>query len=130
MRPFIPFPIFPPYAHWRPNQEAQLPVNSEVNARLTALDSDFIPFMSTWYAHRYINWIAHNWNYQRPHQLYQNCTVTLEKMLNWSFANEISLLGWTRPDYERYADFIANPDASWAIPGNQARFIPNSPRLA
>ncbi|WP_224788196.1 hypothetical protein [Pseudomonas fluorescens] len=44
-------------------------------------------------------------------------------MINWSFANNLSLLDWTRADYESYADFIRSPADDWAIAGKQPRFI-------
>ncbi|MFT2159862.1 integrase [Pseudomonas putida] len=49
--------------------------------------------------------------------------MALEKMLNWSFANEVSMIDLTRDDFIRYADFIAKPDPRWCTPGVQARFI-------
>lgn len=128
MRPFIPFPIFPPYAHWRANQETRLPSNDQVAARLDALDPSFNPFLNTWYAHRYVNWIAFSWNPQRPKHLYYTCAMALEKMLNWSFANEVSMIDWTREDFVRYADFVAKPDPSWCATSRQARFIPSVQR--
>ncbi|MCX2708223.1 MULTISPECIES: integrase [Pseudomonas] len=84
--------------------------------------------MNTWYAHRYLNWVAFSWNPQRPHQLYHTCTMSLEKMLNWSFANELSLFEWTRDEFEHYADFIAKPDESWCTSSRQPRFIPDAQR--
>lgn len=59
-RPFIAFPIFPPYDHWQPNRVKRFPVNAHVSARLSEVDESCLPFMSAWYADRYLNWIAHS----------------------------------------------------------------------
>lgn len=44
-------------------------------------------------------------------------------MLNWSFANELCLLDWTRADFEDYSGFIQNPPSDWEAPGTQARYL-------
>lgn len=127
-RQFIPFPIFPPYAYWRPNCEDRFPANVHVDARMAEVEPACFPFISVWYADRFINWIAHNWSPQKAHLQYSSCIHGLEKMINWSFANNRCLLDWTRDDFENYADFIRNPPDNWAIAGNQPRFIV-SPRM-
>ncbi|MHC8354113.1 integrase [Pseudomonas sp. LB3P81] len=81
--------------------------------------------MSTWYADRFINWIAHNWNPQSPHLQYYKCINGLEKMLNWSFANNLCLLDWTPADFKNYAGFIQTPDSAWASASSQPRFLIN-----
>jgi hypothetical protein len=59
-RPFIPLPIFPPYSHWRPKSATSFPGNLQVSERLSKVNNLSQPFISTWYADRFINWIAHN----------------------------------------------------------------------
>lgn len=122
-RPFIPFPIFPPYSHWYPNREDELPANLQVAARLNDIDPECQPFTSLWFANHYINWVAHSWNRDTPHLQYQSCIHALEKMLSWSFANGRSLLNWTREDFEQYARFIINPSRDWVISSVQQRFL-------
>ncbi|RON51764.1 integrase [Pseudomonas frederiksbergensis] len=122
-RPFIPFPIFPPYDHWRPNRVKRFPANDHVSARLSEVNDACFPFMSTWYADRFINWIAHNWNPQSPRLQYYKWISGLEKMLNWSFANKLCLLDWTPADFKNYADFIQTPDSDWASSSSQPRFL-------
>ena len=121
-RPFIPFPIFPPYSHWRPNRETSFPGNLQVSARLSEVSQLSRPFISTWYVDRFINWSAHNWSPLNPHRKYNICIHGLEKMLNWSFANDLCLLDWTRTDFESYSDFIRSPTSDWVAPGKQTRF--------
>jgi hypothetical protein len=70
--------------------------------------------LSTWYACRFVNWISHNWSPLNPHKQYSICIKGLEKMLNWSFANDVFLLDWTRADFESYSDFIRRPSIVWA----------------
>lgn len=123
MRPFIPFPIFPPYDHWQPNQDKRFPVNTHVAARLSDVDEYCLPFISVWYADRYLNWIAHSWSPQTPHLQYYKTINGLEKMLNWSFANSLSLLDWTDADFKAYVAFIQSPNADWASQSLQARFV-------
>lgn len=122
-RPFIPFPIFPPYSHWRPKCETSFPVNLQVSARLSEVNESGQPFIGTWYADRFINWIAYNWSPLNPHQQYNICTQGLEKMLNWSFANNRCLLDWTRADFENYSAFIINPTSVWVTSSKQTRFL-------
>ncbi|MGH8420174.1 MAG: integrase [Pseudomonas sp.] len=81
------------------------------------------PFISAWYADRFINWIAHNWSPLNPHQQYNICIQGLEKMLNWSFANNRCLLDWTRADFENYSAFIINPTSVWVTSSKQTRFL-------
>lgn len=50
-------------------------------------------------------------------------------MLNWSFANNLCLLDWTRADFESYSVFIQSPTSDWATPGKQPRFL-GSPATA
>ncbi|MDB1111361.1 hypothetical protein PUN49_01055 [Pseudomonas extremaustralis] len=47
----------------------------------------------------------------------------MEKMLNWSFANDRCLLDWTREDFEEYSTFILNPTSAWFSPSKQTRFL-------
>lgn len=122
-RPFIPFPIFPPYSHWCPKSATSFPGNLEVSARLSEVNSQSQPFISTWYADRFINWIAHNWSSLNSHRQYNTCIQGLEKMLNWSFANNRCLLDWTREDFEDYSAFILSPTRAWVSPGKQTRFL-------
>lgn len=122
-RPFIPFPIFPPYSHWRPKSATSFPGNLQVSARLSEVSNLSQPFISTWYADRFINWIAHSWNPLNSHRQYNTCIQGLEKMLNWSFANDRCLLDWTREDFEEYSTFILNPTGAWFSPSKQARFL-------
>lgn len=84
VRPFIPFLLFPPYSHWCPNREASFPSNLQTLARLNELDVASQPFISTWYADRFLNWIAHNWNPATPHLQYNSFIQGLERMLNWT----------------------------------------------
>jgi len=91
-RPFIPFPIFPPYVYWRPNQLRSFPTNLAVADRLAQIDPAAHPFINLWYVDRYMNWIAHNWGAENPHCQYHSCIMGLEKMLNWSFAHGLSLV--------------------------------------
>ncbi|RML35355.1 Integrase protein [Pseudomonas savastanoi pv. glycinea] len=123
VRPFIPFPIFPPYSHWYPNREASFPSNLQILSRLNELDVATQPFISTWYADRFVNWSAHNWNPATAHLQYRTCTQGLEKMLNWSFANEVCLLDWTHEDFDDYSEFIQNPPPDWEAPGKQTRYL-------
>lgn len=123
MRPFIPFPIFPPYDNWQPNRVKRFPANSYVSARLSEVDEPCLPFISAWYADRYLNWIAHSWSPQRSHIQYYLTINGLEKMLNWSFANNLSLLDWTDADFKNYAGFIQTPDSAWASRSVQPRFL-------
>lgn len=122
-RPFIPFPIFPPYSHWRPKSATSFPGNLQVSARLSEVSTQCQPFISTWYVDRFINWIAHNWSPLNPHRQYNTCIHGLEKMLNWSFANDRCLLDWTRADFEDYAAFILNPTSAWVALSKQTRFL-------
>jgi len=39
----------------------------------------------------------------------------LEKMLNWSFAHDLSLVDWRRNDFENYAEFVLNPPKAWTV---------------
>ena len=123
VHPFVPFPIFPPYSHWYPNRETRFPSNLQVLARLDELEVVTQPFISIWYANRFLCWIAHNWTPMGSHAHYHSCVKGLERMLNWSFANRICLLDWTRTDFERYAEFIQNPPPSWKAPGKQVRYL-------
>lgn len=122
-RPFIPFPIFPSYDHWQPNQVKRFPVNAYVSARLNEVDESCLPFINAWYADRYLNWIAHSWSPQTPHLQYYKTINGLEKMLNWSFANNLSLLDWTDADFRDYVGFVQTPDSDWASPSIQPRFL-------
>ncbi|MGY4494862.1 integrase [Pseudomonas sp. TE3610] len=122
-RPFIPFPIFPPYSHWRPKSATGFPANHEVSARLSEVSQSSQPFISTWYADRFINWIAHNWSPLNSQLQYNTCIQGLEKMLNWSFVNDRCLLDWTRADFEDYSAFICNPTSAWVSSGKQTRFL-------
>ena len=122
-RPFIPFPIFPPYSHWRPNRESSFVENLQVLARLSRVTESCQPFISTWYAYRFVNWIAHNWSPLNPHTQYNTCIKGLEKMLNWSFANDVCLLDWTRADFENYAEIIRRPSSFWVASTAQSRFF-------
>jgi hypothetical protein len=67
--------------------------------------------------------MAHNWSPLNPHEQYNICIKGLEKMLNWSFANDVCLLDWTRADFESYSDFIRRPGIVWATSNIQARFL-------
>lgn len=125
-RPFIPFPIFPPYNQWRPNRVSSFFENLQVSARLSRVTESCQPFISTWYAYRFVNWIAHNWSPLNPHMQYNICIKGLEKMLNWSFANDVCLLDWTRADFESYSDFIRSPISVWATSSKQKRFLANA----
>lgn len=104
-RPFIPFPIFPPYVYWRPNQLRSFPTNLAVADRLAQIDPAANPFINIWYVDRFVNWIAHNWGAENPHRQYHSCIMGLEKMLNWSFAHGLS------------------PPKAWIVSGKQARFV-------
>lgn len=44
-------------------------------------------------------------------------------MLNWSFANNLSLLDWTDADFRDYVGFIQSPGSDWASPSIQPRFL-------
>lgn len=122
-RPFVPFPIFPPYSHWRSNRESSFVGNLQVLARLSRVAESCQPFISTWYACRFVNWIAHNWSPLNPHKQYNICIKGLEKMLNWSFANDVCLLDWTRADFESYSEVIRRPSSVWATSTIQPRFL-------
>ena len=63
------------------------------------------PFFLGWVANGR-NWIAHSWSSQTPHLQYHKTVNGLEKMLNWSFANNHSLLDWKDADFIDYVGFI------------------------
>lgn len=123
-RPFIPFPIFPPYVYWRPNQVQRFPTNIAVADRVAMIDPAANPFTNIWYVDRFVNWIAHNWGAENPHRKYHSCIIGLEKMLNWSFAHGVSLIDWRRTDFENYAEFVVNPPKAWTVTGSQLRYVP------
>ncbi|WP_323160429.1 integrase [Pseudomonas fluorescens] len=58
-----------------------------------------------------------------PHLQYNNCIKGLEKMLNWSFANDVCLLDWTRADFESYAETVRSPSSAWVTSTIQPRFL-------
>jgi len=58
-----------------------------------------------------------------PHTQYNTCIKGLEKMLNWSFANDACLLDWTRADFESYSEIIRSPSSVWAITSTQTQFL-------
>ena len=122
-RPLIPIPIFPPYYHWQPRRVSRFPASAHVSARLSEVDESCLPFMSTRYADRYLNWFAHSWNPHTPHLRYYKTINGLEKMLNWGFANNLSLLDWTDIDFKAFVGFIQTPDSNWASPSKQPRFL-------
>lgn len=122
-RPFVPFPIFPPYTHWHPNQVPDFPSNLQVIDCLNDVSQSSHPFISTWYVNQFINWIAHSWNPINSQLHYSSCINGLEKMLNWSFANDRCLLDWTRSDFESYSEFIRSPPPDWTSAGKQSRFL-------
>lgn len=123
MRPFIPFPIFPSYDNWQPSRVKRFPTNFQVTARLSEVDESCLPFISAWYADQYLSWTAHSWNPQTAHLQYYKTIHGLEKMLNWSFANSLSLLDWTDADFKGYVGFIKTPNGDWASSSNHARFL-------
>lgn len=124
-RPFIPFPIFPPYMYWCPSDQPNALANLQVSIRLHEISSVCQPFICTWYTERFISWLAHNWSPLDSHLQYGRRIVALEKMLNWSFANELCLLDWTRADYERYCKFLQSPPRNWTTDSRQPRFVGN-----
>lgn len=54
---------------------------------------------------------------------YNTCIKGLEKMLNWSFANDLCLLDWTSADFESYSEIIRRPSSVWASSTIQPRFL-------
>lgn len=44
-------------------------------------------------------------------------------MLNWSFANNLSLLDWTDADFKDYVATVQIPDSGSASPSIQPRFL-------
>lgn len=121
--PFIPFPIFPPYVYWRPNQIRAFPTNFAVADRFAQIDPAAKPFMNILYVNEFLNWTAHNWGAETPHRQYMILITGLEKVLNWSFAHGLSLVDWRRKDFENYAKFLVNPPKAWTMPNRQPRFV-------
>lgn len=122
-RPFIPFPIFPPYMHWCPSEQSSALANRQVSMRLHEISSLCQPFICIWYVERFINWRAHDWSPLDSHLQYSRRIVALEKMLHWSFANELCLLDWTRSNFEKYCKFLRHPPRNWTTDSTQPRFL-------
>ena len=107
--PFVPFPMFCPYAQWRPSGLDQFPENNELRARLEAVDETCFPFVSLWYCQRYLAWIAHSWPPAQASESYYFETIHLERLLNWCFSEGLSLLSLRARDLRRYGDSLVLP---------------------
>lgn len=125
MSPFVPFPIFCPYAQWRPSGLVQFPENNELLARLAGVDESCFPLISLWYCQRYLAWIAHSWPPEQANKAYYFETIHLERLLNWCFSEGLSLLSLRARDLHRYGEFFSSPSADWCAPTVSLKFLPN-----
>ncbi|VVO64185.1 hypothetical protein PS900_00962 [Pseudomonas fluorescens] len=123
--PFVPFPMFCPYAQWRPWGLEQFPENNELTARLEAVDASCLPFVSLWYCQRYLAWLAHSWTPEQANESYYFETIHLERLLNWCFSKGLSLLDLQAQDLCRYVEFFRSPSADWCAPAVCLKFLPN-----
>ncbi|MFJ2689169.1 hypothetical protein [Pseudomonas sp. NPDC087336] len=123
--PFVPFPMFCPYAQWRPSGLGQFPENVDVLTRLEAVDAVCRPFISIWYCHRYLAWLAHSWRPEQANEAYYFETIHLERLLNWSFSQGLSLLDLASIHLHRYAVFFCNPQIDWCAPAACSKFNAN-----
>lgn len=105
--PFVSFPIFCPYAEWRPSGLSQFPQNADVIANLEAVSASSFPFFSVWYCQRYLAWLAHSWSPEQASEAYYFETTHLERLLNWSFSQGFSLLDLDSKALLQYASFFA-----------------------
>lgn len=111
--PFIPFPIFPPYEHWRPNTATSFPENRYVRHRLEFVDLKCLPFMSAWYCSSFLEESSHRWTPSEAKQQYSAACRYLEQMLNWSFSTGLSLLDWEPHHFREYLEFLIRPPTTW-----------------
>ncbi|CEL29306.1 hypothetical protein [Pseudomonas fluorescens] len=121
--PFVPFPIFCPYAEWRPSGLSPFPKNADVIANLEAVTATSLPFFSVWYCQRYLAWLAHSWNPEQASEAYYFETTHLERLLNWSFSQGFSLLDLDSNGLLQYASFFCNPLPDWCAPKACSKFL-------
>lgn len=122
--PFVPFPMFCPYAQWSPAGYSQFPENVDVLKRLSAVDAACFPFICIRYCQRYLAWLAHSWTPGNAQQTYYFETLHLERLLNWCFSRQLSLLDLTSDDLYQYASFFCAPSTDWCVPASRPKFNP------
>jgi hypothetical protein len=119
---FVPFPIFPPYRHWYPSRDGDLPVNIFVRQRLEEIDSALEPLLSYRYCNAYLSQMVHRLTPASLDANYVKIVKSLESMLTWSFANQVSLLDWNENDARNFLDFYTDPPSVWTSTAVHSRF--------
>ncbi|MDR7283148.1 hypothetical protein J2X84_001972 [Pseudomonas corrugata] len=122
MSPFVPFPIFPPYQFWMPEDSYPVPVNVEVCARLEEIDPAAQPFTSVYFCHAFLRWYAitaprHSFEYSLS-------VHPLETLVLWSFVKKKPLVELRADDIDELMSFYVAPPATWSAPP-VAKYIEN-----
>lgn len=120
--PFIPFPIFPPYEHWRPNSATCFRENRHVRERLEAVDIQCLPFMSVWYCASFLEEASYRWTLSEAKTRYAVTCHYLEQMLNWSFSTGLSLLDWEPYHFREYLEFLIRPPTDWCSSASHMKY--------
>lgn len=122
MSPFVPFPIFPPYRFWLPEEFHPLPKNVEVCARLEEIDPAAQPFTSVYYCHVFLRWYA----ITAPGRSFEyNLSIhPLETLLLWSFVKKKPLIELRADDIDEVMRFYVAPPSSWSAP-TVAKYLEN-----
>lgn len=120
MRPFVFFPIFPPYSQWRPDRGTNVPESIAVCDQLENVPADAQPFTSTWYCMEFLTHCA----ITNPSGFkYNQLARSLEAMLLWSFHTRVPLLDWDYAQVQGFLDFYCNPPVECTAVATHSRYL-------
>jgi hypothetical protein len=120
MRPFIYFPIFPPYSQWRPERGTNVPESIAVCDCLEKVCPDAQPFSGTWYCMEFLKRSA----ITNPTGFrYNELTRYLEPMLLWSFHTRVPLLDWDEQQVDGFLSFYCDPPLGCTAASVGNRFL-------
>jgi len=120
MRPFVFFPIFPPYSQWRPDRGTNVPECTAVCDQLENVPADAQPFTSTWYCMEFLTYSA----ITNPSGFrYSLLARSLEAMLLWSFHIQAPLLGWDDAQMHGFLDFFCNPPVGCTAAASRSHYL-------
>lgn len=120
MRPFVFFPIIPPYSQWHPGLGTNVPECTAVCEQMEKVSPDAQPFTSTWYC---MEFLKHSALTNPSGFKYTQLACNLDAALLWSFHTHVPLLDWDEQRVLCFLDFYCDPPVGCTAVAAHSRFV-------